>query len=55
MPRKRKNENDTGGFQPIEVTVGQTTPPLVREVTFGQPEEQPKPKPQAAADKKKES
>jgi hypothetical protein len=38
MPKQKKA---TGGFKPIEVTVGKTSPPLVREVDFTPKQPQP--------------
>lgn len=56
MPKSKKNE--PSGFRPIEVEVGRTSPPIVREVVFQEPvtaQSEPAksaPKPQGAADKK---
>ena len=41
MPKQKK----TGGWTPIEVSIGRTTPPLVTEVSTGTPVPAPKPKP----------
>lgn len=55
-------KSQPSGFKPIEVEVGVTSPPIVREVVFQEPVPVPEskpaksaPKPQDAADKKEKS